>query len=63
VFPELRSPLSGGGPDLRLREHCPLHALCGIAMISNASLHEDLLVVVRASLSQRHTPRYWERGY
>ena len=32
-------------------------------MISNASLHEDFLVVVHASLSQRKARRYWERGY
>ncbi len=32
-------------------------------MISNALLHEDFLVVVRRSLSQQHTLRYWERGY
>jgi hypothetical protein len=30
--------------------------------ILDASLHEDVLVVV-PSVSQRHAPRYWERGY
>src|SRR5258705_12877759 len=55
--------IAGRGPDLCLREHCPLHGLWAIAMISNALLHEDFLVVVRRSLSQQHTLRYWERGY
>jgi len=32
-------------------------------MISNASLHEDFLVVVGSNLSQQQEPRYWERGY
>jgi hypothetical protein len=32
-------------------------------MISNASLHEEFLVVVATTLSQRHSARYWERGY
>jgi len=32
-------------------------------MISNASLHEDFLVVVHASLSQGKAPRYWTLGY